>query len=109
LRQNRRWTIEQWVKDGTQLLGLGHSQNRPSGAAMTHLPLVCFASALLTHLCIHHAGAQGHRTQDKAVDLSTARAQDQRRSLLWEDRITSLKEERHDHHAIEALERLRVA
>jgi hypothetical protein len=70
---------------------------------------VCFAYALLTHLRIHQAGAQGHRTRDKAADRSTAAAQDQLRSLLWEDLITYLKEERHDQPVIEELERLRVA
>jgi hypothetical protein len=54
-------------------------------------------------------GAQGHRTHAKAADLSTATAQDQLRRLLWEDLITYLKEERHEHPVIEELERLRVA
>jgi SRSO17 transposase len=106
---DRRWTIEQWVKDLKQLLGLGHYQNRPYRAAVTHLHLVCFAYALLTHLRIERTGAQGHRTRDKAADLSTAAVQDQLRSLLWEDLITYLKEARHDQPVIEELERLRVA
>ena len=38
-----RWTIEPWVKDVTQRLGLGQYQNRSSGAAVTHLHLVAFA------------------------------------------------------------------
>jgi hypothetical protein len=41
----KRWTIEQFVKDVKQLLGLGHYQNRSYGAAATHLHLVCFAYA----------------------------------------------------------------
>lgn len=102
-------TIEQWVKDVKQLLGLGQYQNRSYRAAVIHLHLVCFASALLTHLRIERTGAQGHRTRDKTADLSTAAAQDQLRSLLWEDLIISLKEERHDQPVIEELERLRVA
>jgi hypothetical protein len=105
----KRWTIEPWLKDVKQLLGLGHYQNRSYWAAVTHLHLVCFAYALLTHLRIQRTGAQGHRTRDKAADLSTAAAQDQLRRLLWEDLITYLKEERQDHLVIEELERLRVA
>jgi SRSO17 transposase len=105
----RRWTIEQWVKDLKQLLGLGHYQNRPYRAAVTHLHLVCFAYALLTHLRIEPPGAQGHRTRNKAADLSTAAVQDQLRRLLWEDLITYLKEERHGQPVLEELERLRVA
>jgi DDE superfamily endonuclease len=105
----RRWTIEQWVKDLKQLLGLGHYQNRSYRAAVTHLHLVCFAYALLTHLRIQDAGAQGHRTRNKAADLSTAAAQDQLRGLLWEDLITYLQAKPHGHSVIEELERLRVA
>lgn len=105
----RRWTIAQWVKDVKQLLGLGQYQNRSYRAAVIHLHLVCFAYALLTHLRIERAGAQGHRTPDKAADLSTAAAQDQLRSLLWEDLLTHLKEEGSDQPVIEELERLRVA
>ncbi len=106
---DKRWTIEQWVKDTKQLLGLGHYQNRPYRAAVTHLHLVCFAYALLTHLRIERHGAQGRRTRAKAADLSTAAAQEQLRSLLWRDLLIYLKEKRHDQPVIEALERLRVA
>ena len=102
-------TIEQWIKDVKQLLGLGQYQNRSYGAAVTHLHLVCFADALLTHLRIERTGAPGQRTRHKAADLSTAAAQDQLRSLRWEDLITSLQEECPYQPVIEELERLRVA
>jgi SRSO17 transposase len=105
----KRWTIDQWIKDVKQLLGLGQYQNRSYWAAVTHLHLVCFAYALLTHLRIERTGAQGQRTRHKAADLSTAAAQDQLRSLLWEDLITYLQEECPYQPVIEELERLRVA
>jgi SRSO17 transposase len=105
----KRWTIEPWLKDTKPRLGLGHYQNRSYWAAVTHLHLVCFAYALLTHLRIERHGAQGRRTRAKAADLSTAAAQDQLRSLLWRDLLIYLKEKRHDQPVIEALERLRVA
>lgn len=105
----KRWTIEQWLQDVKQLLGLGHYQNRSYWAAVTHLHLVCFAYALLTHLRIERTGAQGQRTRHKAAELSTATAQDQLRRLLWEDLMTYLKEKRHGQSVIEALERLRIA
>jgi len=44
-----------------------------------------------------------------AADLSTAAAQDQLRSLLWEDLVTYLQAECPDQPVIEELERLRVA
>jgi hypothetical protein len=106
---DKRWTIEQWLKDVKQWLGLGHDQNRSYWAAVTHLHLVCFAYALLTHLRIERTGAQGQRTRHKAAAFSTAAAQDQLRSLLWEDLIPDLQEEGPDQPVIEGLERLRVA
>jgi hypothetical protein len=54
---DKRWTIEQWLKDVKQLLGPGQYQNRSYWAAVTHLHLVCFASALLIHLRIERPGA----------------------------------------------------
>ncbi len=91
---DKRWTIEPWVQDVKQRLGLGQYQHRSYGAAVTHLHLVGFASALLTHRRLVRTGAQGQRTRDKAAGISTATAQDQLRSLLWEDLVTDLKEER---------------
>jgi hypothetical protein len=105
----KRWTIEPWLKDVKPWLGLGHDQNRPYWAAVTHLHLVCFAYALLTHRRIERHGAQGHRTPHKIADLSTATAQAQLRRLLWEDLMTYLTEKRHGQSVIEELERLRVA
>jgi hypothetical protein len=102
-------TIEAWLKDLKQLLGLGQYQNRPYRAAVIHLHLVCFAYALLTHLRIERKGAQGQWIHATAADLSTATAQDQLRGLLWGDLIISLKEKRHGPSVIEELERLRVA
>jgi SRSO17 transposase len=92
---DKRWTIEPWMKDTKQLLGLGHYQRRSYWAAVTHLHLVCFAYALLTHLRIERHGAQGRRTRAKAADLSTATAQDQLRGLLRGDLVINLQEKRH--------------
>jgi DDE superfamily endonuclease len=105
----KRWTIEQWLKDVKQLLGLGHYQNRSYWAAVTHLHLVCFAYALLTHLRIERNGAQGQRTRKKAANLSTAAAQDQLREVLWEDLMVYLKGQCHEKSILAELERLRVA
>ncbi|HSF31784.1 MAG TPA: transposase [Candidatus Tectomicrobia bacterium] len=106
---DKRWTIEQGRKDANQLLGLGQSQHRSDGAAVTHRHRVAFASALLTHLRIVRTGAPRQRTRDKAAGISTAAVQDQLRSLRWEDLITYLKEERPGQPVIQPLERLRVA
>jgi hypothetical protein len=104
-----RWTSEPWGKDVKPRLGLGQYQHRSYRAAVIPLHLGCVASALLTPLRLERTGAQGHWTREKAADVSTAAAQDQLRSLLWEDLLAYLKEERHGQPVIEALERLRVA
>jgi len=100
-----------WYQDGfrkaTQLEH--HHQKRPYGAAVTHLQLVCLASALLTHLRIERAGAQGSQTRHKAAALSTAAAQEQLQGLIWEDLMAYLQEQCHGESALSALERLRVA
>jgi hypothetical protein len=105
----QRWEIAPWIKDAKLLLRLGQYQKRPYGAAVTHLQLVCLASALLTHLRIERAGAQGSQTRHKAAALSTAAAQEQLQGLIWEDLMAYLQEQCHGESALSALERLRVA
>jgi hypothetical protein len=105
----KRWAVEQFFKDGKQLLGLGHYQNRPYRAAVTHLHLVCFAYALLTHLRIERHGAQGQRAHHKAADMSVATAQEALRCLLWDDLIAYLKEKHRGEAVLAELERLCVA
>jgi hypothetical protein len=102
-------TIEPWLKDVKPRLGLGQYQHRSYGAAVTPRHLVAFASALLTHLRLARTGAPGHRTRHHAAGISTAAAQDQLRTLLWEDLITYLKEECPSQSVLQELERLRVA
>jgi SRSO17 transposase len=105
----KRWAVEQFLKDSKQLLGLGQYHNRHYRAAVTHLHLVCFAYALLTHLRLMRPGAQGQRTCDKAAHWSTAAAQEQLRCLIWGDTVTSLKGEHPGEAVLTALEHLRVA
>jgi SRSO17 transposase len=105
----KRWAIEQFIKDAKQLLGLGHYQNRSSRAAVIHLHLVCFAYALLTHLRVMRHGAQGQRIQETAAGSSVGAAQEALRCLIWHDLVAYLKEKHHDASALAELERLRVA
>ena len=105
----KRWAVALFFKDSTQLRGLGHYQNRSYRAAVTHLHLVCFAYALLTHLRMTRHGAQGPRTRERAAEWSLATAQDQLRGLLWDDLVTSLQEKHHDKSRLMALARRRVA
>jgi SRSO17 transposase len=105
----KRWAVELFFKDSKQLLGLGHYQNRSSRAAVTHLHLVCFAYALLTHLRMMRYGAQGQQTQKKAAGMSTAAAQDTLRALVWDDLVIHLGDQHHGEEAIRELQRLRAA
>jgi hypothetical protein len=104
-----RGAVALFFKDSKQLLGLGHYQNRSYGAAVTHLQLVCFAFALLTHLRLARHGAQGQRIRHKAANWSTAAVQDHLRGLLWDDLVNYLQEKHPNESVLMELERLRVA
>ena len=89
----KRWTIEVFFKESKQQLGLGQYQNRSYRAAVTHLHLVCFSYALLTHLRIEQC-AKGKRKNEKVVNdskMSTASMQNELRLLVWDDLVAKLK------------------
>ena len=102
-----RWSIEVFFKDGKQLLGLGQYQNVSYEAAVTHLHLVCFAYALLTHIAIRCEGAKGKR-KTKAK-LSTADLQNEARRIVWDDLTDHLKQFSSGTQIVKELERLLVA
>jgi hypothetical protein len=71
------------LKDGKQLLGAQY-QNGTYGAAVTHLHLVCFAYALLTHIAIKREGAKGKKKKRKvAAPPSIAQLQNEFRRIVW--------------------------
>jgi hypothetical protein len=86
-----RWFIEQFFKDGKQLLGLGQYQNGSMRAAVIHLHLVCFAQALLTHLRLSRSGEKGKRKPAALTSLSTGSMQNELRRLLFFDTIAVLQ------------------
>ena len=102
-----RWSIEVFFKDSKQLLGLGQYQNVSYEAAVTHLHLVCFAYALLTHVAIRREGAQGKRKA--AVHLSSSELQNEVRRIVWEDLTIYLKQFSSGTQIIKELERLLIA
>jgi hypothetical protein len=89
---DERWSIEVFWKDAKSLLGLGQYQNGSYRAAVTHLHLVCFAYALLTHIAIQREGAQGCRRKKRTEHLSTAQLQNELRRIVWEDLAEYLKQ-----------------
>jgi len=102
-----RWSIEVFFKDGKQLLGLGQYQNVSYEAAVTHLHLVCFAYALLTHVAITREGAQGK--QKSTARLSTADLQNEVRRMVWDELSEHLKQFSSGTQIIKELERLLIA
>ena len=104
---NDRWSIEVFFKDSKQLLGLGQYQNLSYEAVVTHLHLVCFAYALLTHIAIEGEGAKGQRTV--TAHLSTADLQNEVRRIVWEDLSDHLKQFASGTRIIKELRRLLIA
>jgi len=102
-----RWSIEVFFKDIKQLLGLGQYQNVSYEAAVTHLHLVCFAYALLTHVAISREGAQGK--QKSTGKLSTAGLQNEVRRIVWDDLTDYLKQFSSGNQIVKELERLLIA
>jgi SRSO17 transposase len=104
---NKRWSIEMFFKDAKQLLGLGQYQNRSYRAAVTHLHLVCFAYALLTHIAIERDGEKGKRK--KADRASMGNIQNELRRIVWEDTASYLKDMPDGNSVVKELSRLLMA
>jgi SRSO17 transposase len=102
-----RWSIEVFFKDSKQLLGLGQYQNVSLEAAVTHLHLVCFAYALLTHIAIQSEGAKGKRKP--VASLSTTDLQNEVRRIVWDDLTEYLKQFSRGTQIVKELGRLLVA
>jgi len=107
LTYDDRWSIEVFFKDSKQLLGLGQYQNGSYEAAVTHLHLVCFAYALLTHVAIEREGAQGKCKL--SARLSTADLQNDVRRIVWDDLTEHLKQFSTGNQVVKELERLLIA
>lgn len=106
-RYDDRWGIEVFFKDAKQLLGLGQYQNVSLEAAVTHLHLVCFAYALLTHIAMTGEGAKGKRKP--VALLSTANLQNEVRRIVWDDLTKYLKQFSSGTQIVKELGRLLVA
>jgi len=104
---DNRWSIECFFKDTKQLLGLGQYQNVSLEAAVTHLHLVCFAYALLTHIAMTGEGAKGKRKT--VASMSTADLQNEARRIVWDDLTEYLKQFSSGTQIVKELGRLLVA
>lgn len=106
---SRRWRIEVFFKDTKQLLGLGQYQNASYKAAVTHLHLVCFAYALLTHIAIRECAKGKKVKRIAAASRSTADLQNELRRIVWDDLSKYLKELPDGNSVIKELGKLLVA
>lgn len=104
---NVRWQIEVFFKNAKQLLGLGRYQHRSYKAAVTHLHLVCFAYALLTHIAI--SGTCEKEIKRKKAHASVKELQNTLRRIIWEDTAQYLKEFPDENSVFKELNRLLVA
>ena len=104
---DNRWSIEVFFKDTKQLLGLGQYQNVSLEAAVTHLHLVCFAYALLTHIAIIREGAKGKRKT--VACMSTSELQNELRRIVWNDLTTYLEQFSSGDQIVKELGRLLIA
>jgi hypothetical protein len=102
-----RWHIEVFFKDSKQLLGLGRYQNRSYKAAVTHLHLVSFAYALLTHIAITSTCAKekkNNKQRQSVRDLQNAV-----RRIIWDDTALYLKDLPNENSVFKELRHLLVA
>ena len=106
---DERWSIEVFFKDSKHLLGLGQYQNGSYQAAVTHLHLVCFARALLTHIAILREGEKSKTRRKSAARLSAADLQNETRRMVWDDLTEHLKRFSSGTQIIKELERLLIA
>lgn len=104
-----RWSIEVFFKDTKQYLGLGQYQNGTYRAAVTHLHLVCFAYALLTHIAITGECAQAKKNASKAARPTTSSLQNELRRIVWDDMVEHLKELPSGDSVVKELTRLLIA
>lgn len=104
---NARWNIEVFFKDAKQLLGLGRYQNRSYKAVVTHLHLVCFAYALLTHIAIN--GTCEKVKKEEKPNNSVKNLQNVLRRIVWNDTAKYLKELPNQNSVFKELSRLLIA
>lgn len=102
-----RWNIEVFFKDAKQLLGLGRYQNRSIKAVVTHLHLVCFAYALLTHIAITRKCEKEKKSNE--ANTSVRKLQDILRTITWKDTALHLKELPDGNSVFKELYRLLIA
>ncbi len=102
-----RWHIEVFFKDSKQLLGLGRYQNRSYKAAVTHMHLVSFAYALLTHIAI--TGTCAKENKNNKQRQSTRDLQNAVRHIIWDDTAQYLKELPNENSVFKELSHLLVA
>jgi len=102
-----RWHIEVFFKDSKQLLGLGRYQNRSYKAAVTHLHLVSFAYALLTHIAITGTCAKENKNNKQRQSMRDL--QNAVRHIIWDDTALYLKELPNENSVFKELSHLLVA
>jgi hypothetical protein len=106
----KRWSIEMFIKDEKQHLGLGDYRVLRYQAVVRHLHLVDCAYACLTHVGIKTYRAQGQNKRKKVLRLEPiSKLKDQMRRMVWQENVQDVIKYSHERPVIRRLEKLLAA
>ena len=106
----KRWSIEMFIKDEKQHLGLGDYRVLRYRAVVRHLHLVDCAYACLTHMGIKAYRAQGQNKSKKVLRLEPiSKLKDRMRRIVWQENVQDVIKYSHEKPVIRRLEKLLAA
>ena len=106
----KRWSIEMFIKDEKQHLGLGDYRVRRYRAVVRHLHLVDCAYACLTHVGIRTCCEQGQKKSKKVLQLEPiSKLKDRMRQIVWQENVKHVIKYSHEKPVIRRLEKLLAA
>ena len=106
----KRWSIEMFIKNEKQHLGLGDYRVLRYQAVVRHLHLVDCAYACLTHLSLKSQGAQGNKESKKVLRLEPiSKLKDTMRRTIWQENVQDVIKYSHEKPVIRRLEKLLAA
>ena len=106
----KRWSIEMFIKDEKQHLGLGDYRVIRYRAVVRHLHLVDCAYACLTHVGIKTYRAQGQNKSKNVLRLEPiSKLKDRMRRIVWQENVQDVIKYSHEKPVIRRLEKLLAA
>ena len=106
----KRWSIEMFIKDEKQHLGLGDYRVKRYQAVVRHLHLVDCAYTCLTHMGLKTQRAQGQNKSKKVLRLEPiSKLKDRMRRIVWQENVQDVIKYSHEKPVIRRLEKLLAA